>query len=179
MGGALLPWGAACCCCRLFEPAAVGGLTITLGWFIGAPDNFHLNFLCMACYVHQIRNCRNLGRNTILFNGTMSTTDATDLEKKVLRGRHFQFLLLVPSGTAPMKRPSVLTMLEGGREGGKQRGTGPSCITSHTWSSAEGMISNSMTHFEKRFSFFFLLFVQSFLHLQSAERQISSPGSRH
>ena len=65
----------------------------------------------MALVIHPIRNCSD----KIVFNGTLSITDATELVKKLLRGYHFRGLnslnfVLVPSGSAPMKRSSVVTV---------------------------------------------------------------------
>ena len=79
----------------------------TLGQFIGVRDDFHLNVICrwLCVFTGSETTVTN-----ILFNGIMSTSHATDFAKKMLRGCHFMilnFMLLVPSGPAPMKRRSV------------------------------------------------------------------------
>ena len=70
----------------------------TLGRFIGVRHNFHLNFICRwPCVFTRSENAVT----KILLNGIMSTTNATDLVKKMchimgLNFLNFIFILLVP-----------------------------------------------------------------------------------
>ena len=61
----------------------------TLGRFRGVRDNFHFNFIC-RCFCAFTRS--EIAVTTILFNGIMSTKNASDLVKKMLRGRHLMGL---------------------------------------------------------------------------------------
>ena len=73
-------------------------LARTLGRFIGVRDNFHFNFICRwPCVFTRSENAVT----KILLNGIMSTTNATDLVKKMchimgLNFLNFIFILLVP-----------------------------------------------------------------------------------
>ena len=61
----------------------------TLGRIIGMRDNFHLNFFCKwLCVLTRSETAVT----KILFDGFMFTTNATDLAKKMLWGRHFMGL---------------------------------------------------------------------------------------
>ena len=82
----------------------------TLGRSMDVQGNFHLDFICRWLYVFTRSETAG---TKILFNCFMSTTNATDLAKNMLRGRHFMGLnslnFILCSWchlVQPMRRPS-------------------------------------------------------------------------
>ena len=73
----------------LVRKRALPELTTTLGQFIGLRDNFYLHLFCRWLCVFTRSET---ALTTILVNGIMATTNATDIAEKLLGGRRCMWL---------------------------------------------------------------------------------------